>query len=183
MKKALVLYAALALMATASFAKTDALSLVPNDAVTVGVVRLVDMRSSPLSAALFKETDKLAADGDAEKFLRDAGLQPSRDIDVVMAATSLRTPLAHDADVLIAAEGRFNVERLVAALVTRGATKKGAYLLLPTEVSENGNRAAVAFADSHLALVGSEAAVTEALANYASGCTSFATASGLGREL
>jgi hypothetical protein len=183
MKKVMVVLAAVGFIASAALAKTGALSLVPNDAVTVGVIRLVDMRSSPISAALFKETDKVAADGDAEKFLIDAGLQPSRDIDVVMAATIPRGSLGHDADVLIAAEGRFNVDRLVAALLSRGATKKGAYILLPREVSHNDLQGALAFPDSHLALIGSEAAVSEALSNYASGGTSFATTSGLGREL
>src|SRR5713101_5526449 len=110
MKKLLLTCAALTL-AVPLFAKTDALSLIPNDAVTVGVVKLAEMRSSPLSSTLFQETDKVSTNGDAERFLREAGLQPTRDIDIVMVATTPRTALGHDADVLVAAEGRFNVER------------------------------------------------------------------------
>ena len=185
MKKLLLTLGALAL-AIPAFAKTDALSLIPNDAVTVGVVRVADMRSSPLSAALFQQTDKVSSNGDAERFLREAGLQPSRDIDVVVVSTSPQTALGHDADVLVAVDGRFNVDRLTRALVERGAEKKtsprGTYFTLPTDKSEGRNGAA-AFPDSHLALVGTEAAVLEALEARASGGTSFMSASGLGREL
>jgi len=185
MKKLILTCAALGL-AIPAFAKTDALSLIPNDAVTVGVVRLADMRSSPLSSTLFEQTDKVSSNGDAERFLREAGLQPTRDIDVVMVATSPRTALGHDADVLIAADGRFNIDRLTQALIARGAEKKtsanGTYLILPTE-SHDGRPGVVAFPDSHLVLVGTEAAVLEALQARASGGTAFLSASGLGRDL
>src|SRR5207244_9999498 len=96
--------------------------------------------------------------------------------------------LGTEADVLIAADGRFNVERLGAALTARGAVKKssphGSYFMLP-ESARHGEDAngAVAFPDNHLALIGSESAVLEALASRASGGTSFFTASGLGRDL
>lgn len=184
MRKAFVVTAACALLATAAFAKSSgALALVPNDAVTVGVVRLADMRSSPLSSALFQQTDKIATDGDAEKFLRDAGLQPTRDIDVVVVSTSPRENLGHDAAILIAAEGRFNVDRLTSALLSRGATKKGTYIVLPHRASDDEKRGAVAFLNSGLAVIGNESAVTEALTNYANGGTTFMTASGLGRDL
>src|SRR5947208_2752742 len=73
MKKLFLAAALLALAVPAAMAKNDALSLVPNEAVTVGVVHLTDLRTSPLGATLFKETDKISTDGDAEKFLRDAG--------------------------------------------------------------------------------------------------------------
>src|SRR5512140_2499220 len=111
--------AALALtlaLAPAAFAKSDALSLIPNDAVTVGVVRLADMRTSPLSSMLFQQTDKVTTNGDAERFLTEAGLQPSKDVDVVVVATSPRTNLGAEANVLVAAEGRFNVDRITNAL-------------------------------------------------------------------
>src|SRR6476469_7562611 len=124
MKKQLVSLAVFALaIAPAVFAKTDAMSLIPNDAVSVGVVRLNDMRSSPLSAALFAQTAKIS-DGDAQQFLAEAGLQPTKDVDVVVFSTSPRTNLGSEADFLIAADGRFNVDRLPSALVKRGAVKK-----------------------------------------------------------
>ena len=168
------------LVAPAAFAKTDALSLVPNDAVTVGVVRLSDMRSSPLSSTLFSQTDKVSTDGEAEKFLREAGLQPTKDIDVVVVSTSPRTPLGTEADVLVAVDGRFTVDRLTQALVTRGAVAKKNYYLLPEKNDDTPG--AVAFPDAHLALIGSERAVSTALASYATGGTRFLGASGLGRD-
>jgi hypothetical protein len=188
MNKLFLTCAVLALAIPAGFAKSDALSLIPNDAVTVGVVRLSDMRSNTLSSALFQQTDKLSCNGDAEKFLRDAGLQPTRDIDVIAVATSLRTPLGHDADILIAADGRYNIDRLTDALLGRGAVRRssphGAYFTLPRiERDDDDPNGAVAFPDSHLALVGTESAVIEALDARAAGGTSFLTASGLGRDL
>ena len=145
------------------------------------------MRSSPLSATLFEQTDKISANGDAEEFLREAGLQPSRDIDLVMVATAPRTTLGHEADILVAAEGRFNIDRLTTALVNRGAQKRsnanGTYFILPKHQNDSGEPGAVAFTDSHLALVGTEGAVVEALAARAAGGTSFMSAGGLARDL
>ena len=188
MKRQFVAAAILVLaLAPAAFARNDAMSLIPNDSVSVGVVRLADMRSSPLSAALFAQTAHISNDGDSEKFLREAGLQPMKDVDVIVFATSPRTNLGSDADFLIAADGRFNVDRLTSALVARGAVKKssahGAYFALPEKGGEGNHHGVVAFPDSHLALIGSEAAVIEALASRAAGGTSFASASGLGRDM
>ena len=186
MRKMLTVCAALLALTAPAIAKTDALSLIPNDAVTVGVVRLVDMRTSPLSSTLFQQTDKLSSNGDAEMFLREAGLQPTNDIDVVMVATTPQTTLGHNANVLIAADGRFNVDRLTRALASRGATKKtsvyGDYYLLPNENNSDHNGAA-AFPDGHLALVGTEASVVAALRARDAGGTSFTAASGLARDL
>jgi hypothetical protein len=187
MKKLFLAVAILALaLAPAAFAKNDAMSLIPNDSVSVGVVRLADMRSSPLSAALFAQTAHISNDDDAVAFLRDSGLQPTKDIDVVVFATSPRTNLGSDADFLIAADGRFNVERLSSALVSRGATKKssahGMYFVMPQKSGET-HQGVVAFPDAHLALIGSEAAVLEALASRATGGTTVATTTGLGRDM
>jgi len=189
MKKLFLAAALLALAAPAAMAKNDALSLVPNDAVSVGVVHLTDLRTSPLGATLFKETDKISTDGDAEKFLRDAGMKPSTDIDTIVVATTPRTKLGSDVEVLVALDGRFNVERLTSALAARGVVKKaspnGAYYLLPEEhgVDRDHQRGAVAFPDAHLALVGSESAVVRALASRAAGGTQFLGASALGRDV
>jgi hypothetical protein len=181
--KRLSLAASALLFALPLFAKNDALSLVPNDAVTVGVVRLADLRTSPLSATLFKQTDSVTSNGDAQRFLTEAGLQPSKDVDVLVVSTSPQTNLGSKADVLVAADGRFNVERLTAALTKRGAVKKNGYFILPEEArTHDGPNGAVAFPDAHLALIGSETAVAEALASRANGGTTFFSASGLGRE-
>src|SRR5258706_7494647 len=188
MKKHFLAVAILALaLAPAAFAKNDAMSLIPNDSVSVGVVRLADMRSSPLSAALFAQRAPITNDGDSEKSLTESGLQPTKDVVVVVFATSPRTNLGSEADFLIAAGGRFNVDRLISALVARGAVKKssahGAYYTMPQKGTEGNHRGVVAFPDAHLALIGSEGAVIEALASRAAGGTSFATASGLGRDM
>jgi hypothetical protein len=188
MKRQFVALAIVALaLAPAAFAKNDAMSLIPNDAVSVGVVRLADMRSSPLSAALFAQTAHIANDGDSEKFFRESGLQPTKDIDVVVFSTSPRTNLGSEADFLIAADGRFNIDRLTSTLVAHGAVKKasahGVYYTMPAEGKGGDHPGVVAFPDAHLALIGSEGAVVEALASRAAGGTSFLTASGLGRDL
>jgi len=187
MKRQFLAVAILALaLAPAAFAKNDAMSLIPNDSVSVGVVRLADMRSSPLSAALFAQTAHISNDDDAVAFLRDAGLQPTKDVDVVVFATSPRTNLGSEADFLIAADGRFNVDRLTSALVSRGAVKKGSahgtYFVMPQK-SGDSHKGVVAFPDAHLALIGSEGAVLEALASRATGGTTFATTTGLGRDM
>jgi len=171
---------ALALAAIPAFAKgVDALSLIPNDAVSVGVVRLADMRTSPLSSMLFEQTDKLSSNGEAADFLLEAGLAPTKDVDVVVVATVPRTTLGNGSpDVLVAADGRFNADRLTKALVARGAVQKNGYLLLPGD----DHQGAVAFPDSHLVLMGTEKAVVDALANRAAGGTTFMQASGLGRD-
>lgn len=188
MKKQLFALAAMALtVAPAAFAATDAMSLIPTDAVTVGVVRLAEMRSSPLSSALFQQTSKITSDGDAEKFLRDAGLQPSKDVDVVVFSTSPKSNLGSEADFLVAADGRFNVERLTSALLSRGAVKKsspnGVYFMMPEKSGDDDHPGAIAFPDGHLALIGTEGAVTEALASRAKGGTSFTGAGNLGRDM
>jgi hypothetical protein len=190
MKKHWFTAAALALaLVPAAFAATgDALSLVPTDAVSVGVVKISDVRSSALAMSLLQQTNHVSSDTDAEQFLREAGLQPMKDVDLVMIATSPKTTLGKEADLLIAADGRFNPERLGSALVTRGAVKKstpnGSYYALPEKAREDGhNDGVVAFPDAHLALIGTEAAVIEALNARANGGTSFTTASGLGREM
>ena len=187
MKRQFFAVAILALaLAPAAFAKNDAMSLIPNDSVSVGVVRLADMRSSPLSAALFTQTAHISNDDDAVVFLRDAGLQPTKDVDVVVFATSPRTNLGSEADFLIAADGRFNIDRLTSALVSRGAVKKvsahGTYFKMPEKNGEM-HQGVVAFPDAHLALIGSEGAVLEALASRATGGTTFAATTALGRDM
>lgn len=177
---AAVLTLALALALPAA-AKDDALSLVPANAATVGMVKLREMRSSPLSGMLFQHTDKMSADGEAEKFLADTGLSPKQDIDVLVVATAPRTNLGSEADVLVIAEGRFNPAKLTAALMERGATQKEGYLLLPE--GHDDDQGAVAFPSASLALAGTERAVVAALAARAAGGTGFRAANGLGHDL
>lgn len=170
---------AVAALALPAMAKDDAMSLVPANAVTVGMVRLADMRTSPLSSLLFEHTDKMSTDGEAAKFLEDTGLSPTKDVDVLVVATSPRTNLGTEADVLVLAEGRFNAEKLTAALIARGAISKGAYLTLP---EKEGDNPAVAFTSS-LTIAGTERAVIAALAARANGGTGFRSRGALGADL
>jgi hypothetical protein len=162
-----------------AMAKNDALSLVPANAVTVGMVKLADMRTSPLSSLLFEHTDKMSSDGEAERFLSETGLSPTKDVDVLVVATSPRTNLGSEADVVVIAEGRFNSERLVAALVARGAVKKANYLLLP----DNKESGAVAFPSTSIVIAGNERAVIAALEARANGGTGFRARGALGQDL
>jgi hypothetical protein len=165
-------------------AKDDALSLVPANAVTVGMVKLADMRTSPLSSFLFQHTDKMSADGEAAKFLAEAGLQPTRDVDTIVVATTPRSTLGSEADVLVVAEGRFLPEKLTSALVSRGAVKKGGYILFPeSKTPNNDENGAVAFLSPSLAIAGNERSVIAALAARASGGTGFRTRGALGMDL
>jgi hypothetical protein len=165
-------------------AADDALSLVPANAVTVGMVKLAEMRSSPLSSMLFEHTDKMSTDGEAEKFLLEAGLSPAKDIDVLVVATSPRSALGSDADVLVIAEGRFQPERLTSALLTRGAVKKDGYLTFPeSKHGRNDENGAVAFLSPSLAVAGSEPAVVAAMQARANGGTGFRSRGGLGLDL
>jgi hypothetical protein len=173
----LTLAAALALPV---FAKDDALSLVPANAVTVGMVKLGEMRSSPLSSMLFEHTDKMTTDSEAARFLAETGLSPAKDVDVLVIATSPRTNLGSEADVLVIAEGRFNADKLTKTLIARGATKKNGYMTLP---EEEGDSPAVAFPTSSLALAGTERAVAAALTARANGGTAFRGGSGLALDL
>ena len=181
---ALSVLTSLALLAVPAMAKDGALSLVPVNSVSVGMIKMNELRSSPLSAMLLQHTDKMGSDGEAQKFLTDAGLSPIKDIDVLVVATSPRSTLSSEADVVVLAEGRFNPERLTNALVSRGATSKGSYILF-ADKAENGDHenGAVAFPSPSLVIAGNERSVVAALAALKTGGTGFLGRSGLGMDL
>jgi hypothetical protein len=183
MVRSVAVVLALVVLVVPAFAKDGALSLVPANAATVGVVKLSDMRTSPLSSMLFQHTDKMSADGEAQKFLTDAGLSLSKDVDLLVVATIPRSTLGSEADVLVVVEGRFQAARLTSALVSRGAVKKGGYLLLPDDDKDKDDRGAVAFPTGSLAIAGTEGAVAAALTARTNGGTGFPSASGIGHEL
>ena len=187
MKMRHLIAVALLMVAPMALASTGAMSLIPRDAVSVGVVHVSDLRTSPLSGMLFQQTDKVSANGDAERFLFEAGLKPSKDVDLLVVSVSPKTALGNESKVLVAAEGRFSVDRLTSALTSRGAKEKktagGSYYILPDTKKNDDTPGAVAFPDSHLALIGDESSVSQALADRANGGTSFTTAGGLAHEL
>ncbi|HKC23673.1 MAG TPA: hypothetical protein VKF32_02975 [Thermoanaerobaculia bacterium] len=160
----------------------DALLFVPADSASVGMVRLADLRTSPLSSRLFEECDHFTVDGDAARFLEDAKLDAKHDVDVVVVAGS---PKGGSASGLVVFEGRFDPDRLASALATRGAVKKGDYFLLPEHRNhgEKNGDAALALVGRHFVVAGTEDAVERALAQKAAGGAGFGSGHGLGREL
>ena len=186
------LAAALLVLAAAAPARAagheEALALVPADAASVGVIRLDALRSSRLSARLFAETDDLAVDGEAARFLAEAGLRPRSDVDLVVVA-GLVSPTRRDAQGLVMFEGRFDPARLEAAMIARGGVRKetpnGSYVLVGNRRGEgnNANTAAIAFVSRGLVVAGTPSAVTRALADQAAGGSAFLRGEGLGRQV
>ena len=155
----------------------------------MGVIHVADLRSSPLAARLFSDTDKLTVDGDAQHFLDEARLNPKEDVDTVVAAGSPKGAGGSDGWGLVLFEGRFDPAALSAAIAARGAVLKstpaGDYFLLPDK-GANASRheqGAIAFASTHLVIAGSESAVVTALAQRSAGGTGFTSGAGLGRHL
>jgi hypothetical protein len=167
-------------------ASDEALALVPPDVASVGVIHLDALRSSPFAARLFSETDELAVDGDAAKFLAETGLRPRQDVDVVVVAGLASNRIHGPEDGLVIFEGRFDPARLEAAMEARGAIRKstpqGDYLSLGGRRGE-GDRAAIAVLSERLVVAGSPGSVTRALAARQSGGTGFLRGEGLGRQI
>jgi len=176
--------AVLALLAApAAAAPAGALALVPDDATAVGFVRVADLRSNPFQLRIFEETDKLTADGDAARFLAEAGLDLRNDVDSVVACTAA-VPDARGRT-LVFFEGRYDRARIGPALAKRGAllvsAAGGDYYRLKEGDSDRGP-GALALLGTNLVVAGNESAVAAALARHASGAAGFASGSGLGRE-
>ena len=174
-------------LAAGSRSAGDLLSLVPADAASVAVVRLADLRESPLAGRLFSGADHMTSDGDGARFLEEAQLDPKKDVDTVVIAARPSSG-QHDSPVLALFEGRFDPVRLAAAAENRGAvrtsTPAGDYFLLPDKHgNDEGHRGAAAFVSSSLVIAGTESAVIQALADRRSGGTGFASGASLGRQL
>ncbi len=175
---------ALGLPAAAARPTDDALALVPPASVTAGMLRVADLRTSPLAARLFADFDRATVDGDAAKFLAETRLHPINDVDLVVFAAQ---PGPHGS-ALVAFEGRFEPQRLAAAVASRGAEARtapgGTYFLLKDE-DHAGHKGdgAVAFVSDRLLVAGSEEAVIQALSARASGGTGFTRGAGLGAQL
>lgn len=184
---ALTVAAGLALPAAAT--QDDALALVPADAAAVGVIHVADLRTSPLAARIFSDTDRLTVDGDAARFLEDARLDPKKDVDTVVAAGSPKGAGGSAGWGLVLFEGRFDADALGAAIASRGAVKKstpaGDCFLLPDkgENAADHEPGAIAFVSNHLVIAGNESSVVAALAQRSAGGTSFRSGAGLGRHL
>jgi hypothetical protein len=187
---ALVLTFAAALSLPSAAATDDALALVPADAASVGVIHVADLRTSPLAARVFSDTDRLTVDGDAAHFLAEARLNPKEDVDTVVAAGSPKGAGGSAGWGLVLFEGRFDAAALSTAIAAHGAVKKstpaGDYYLLPdkgTQTSSNHESGAIAFASNRLVIAGNESSVVAALARRSAGGTPFRSGAGLGQHL
>jgi hypothetical protein len=180
--------ALLALAGSAAAGSTiSALKIVPGDSVAVGVVKLSELRTSPLSGRIFNEADKMTCDGDGAKFLAEAGLDPAKDIDTITFALRPNQSTG-DEDALVVAEGRFDATRVSAALLARGAkevtTPTGKYFLVEgkSDDGEVEGGAAIAFVERGYAVMGTETAVKGALNAVARGGSGFLTST-LGSQI
>jgi len=166
----------------------DALSLVPPDAAAVGMIRVADLRTSPLFDKVFAATDRISGDADAARFLEEVRLDPKQDVDVVVFAGSPKSA-GRGGNGFAAFEGRFEAAKLAAATEARGGLKKsvpgGSYYLLPGHNHGGTSRdgGAVAFLSDRLIVAGDEAAVVAALGRRAAGGSRFVAGSGLGAAL
>ncbi len=183
---ALTLLAVVAFPLGAAKPSDDALALIPPDAPSAGLVRVLDLRTSPIFDRVFNETGRLSADADAAKFLAETGLDPKRDVDLVAFAGF--PGRSGGGSVLVAFEGRFDAAKLASATAARGAEKKttpdGDYFLLKDRKHEETahDPGAIAFVSNRLIVAGSESAVAQALARRAAGGGGFSAGAGLGRE-
>lgn len=183
---AALILAVVAIPAFAGTALVPSLSLVPRDAVSVGVVRVSDLRTSEITSRLFEHTDGIAAEGEAWNFMQETGLRPAEDVDTVVFALVPVSTLGDDGKALMLFEGRFDAAKLAAAVMKREATRQtspaGTYYRLPVGEGEHASGpAAVAF-DRTLVIAGNEDIVLQTLAARKAGGTDFLRASGLGRD-
>lgn len=161
------------------------LALVPADAISVGMVRVDDMRRSATAQTVFEKMSAGGLNAEADRLLRDAGLDPTRDVDAIMVALS-PSGSPDIPRVLVAATGRFDPVRLGNAAQTRGATPKSSggttYFLAPEEDARPGEHPAISFYDRNLVLAGTENAVVATIQALRGSGTRFA-ATRLGRQL
>ena len=155
-------------------APSDPLTLLPANSAAIGHINIHDLKDSPLTREIFKGLDQITTDGDAAKFLSDAGLNPATDFDAVTIGAAPKLENGNEA-VVVVVEGHFDPERLARAATARGAILKNAgghsYYLLPEHQApasaaapHHDHSGAVAFLDNHMIVAGEEGAVAAALA-------------------
>lgn len=186
-KMALVAALAVLMVPAVTHASTESrlLSLVPPDAISVAMVRVDDMRRSPIAQGVFAKMRAGSTDAEAERLLREAGLDPTRDVDAIVVTMS---PSAYPERprLLVAASGRFDPASLGRIIESRGGIRKSSggatYFLAPEHESTPAGDPAIAFHGRELVLAGTEDAVLAALATVRTGKARFTTST-LGREM
>jgi hypothetical protein len=160
------------------------LSLVPADAVSVGMLRVDDMRRSPTAQTMFTKMTAGGVNAEAERLLREAGLKPTEDVDLVLVTLSPSSSPDRPRP-LVAATGRFDPVRLGNVIASRGGMRRNllgtTYFLAPENDVRPGEHPAFCFYDRGVVLAGTEDAVTAAIRTLRSGQNRFATTR-LGRE-
>ena len=160
------------------------LASVPENSSAVIVVDLAALRAVPLAQEWLRDSHApwTGIDNDATAFLRDAGLDPTRDVDLLVLAVTR----GHDAggNALVLAAGRYDPASLDAALVQRGATRVtvagGPALRLPRHGGPERADIVVHTGDD-LLVAGPESAVTAALGSHAPPSTLVAQALAAGQ--
>lgn len=164
----LVLAAAPALAAPST--PTDLLRWVPTDAQVVMAVDAAALRAHPLVQGWIVEHQAgwTGLDTEMQRFLRDAGLDPLRDVDLVVVAASAQGSGGHT---LALFAGRYDLASLGAALVGRGALMEVANGIPLYLGKDEHGRGAVALPSAELLIAGDEEALRTALAGPATGRT------------
>jgi len=137
----------------------------PPGAQVVVAIDAAALRSHPLvqSWLLEHQAPWSGADAEAQQFLRDAGLDPLRDVDSMLVAV---VPQAGHDRGLAAFGGRYDPASLGAALLKRGAgaaTVAGAPVYKLSRAKEAQGASPYLFANTDVVLVGDEASLAAVL--------------------
>lgn len=189
--KRTVLTFLIVLLAIPAVAGTDELlSIVPVDAVSVGVVRIDELKTGQFGGLLLEHNSAITTNGEAMEFLQEAGLDPMSDVSAVLFAVLPRAGDPAEGELLLLVEGNFDPARLAAAITRRGAVPESsaggvAYYRLDTdhEGDEPEKTPVVGFVSRTLTIAGTEEAVVKALEQRAAGGSNFLAASNIGRDL
>jgi hypothetical protein len=164
-----IVFAVAVLLASAALAGSpttrDLLGYVPANATVVVAVDSAALRSQPLIQQWLMEQERSVSghDADFQLFLTEAGLDPLRDVDVMVVAMN---PSHDDHEVLALFGGRYDPTSLAAAIAKRGGNvSKVNGVDMYTFTPQNGNHdaGAVALPSADLVIAGDPAAVQAAL--------------------
>jgi hypothetical protein len=162
-----ILVAALLLAAPlgAATVPADLVGLLPADAQVVVAVDIAALRANPTVQEWLLEHQApwSGVDDDGAAFLRDAGLDPMRDVDAMLVGVAVRDGRE---EALALFGGRFDPTSMGAALIARGATVVplgGATAYRHTNRSDEGNEhSALILPLADMVMVGNNMAVTAA---------------------
>lgn len=167
---ALILLLAAAPALAAPPTTTELLRWVPADAQVVMAVDAATLRAHPFVQGWIIEHQAgwTGIDSDMHRFLRDAGLDPLRDVDLMVVAANAQGQGGH---ALALFAGRYDPSSVGAALAGRGATAETVNGVPFYVAKDEHGGGAVALPSAELLIAGDEAAVRAALAGPATGRT------------